>query len=554
MSAPNSTTSHAVEVFPATHNLLVDALLGGTRWAGSVPGGGNFLYYSFPWTSAASASWSGFNGGVYSALNEPSAAQRFGLNGVQMQAARDALQAWAHVSGLSFQEVAETSSGSTVGDIRIAFSSAGGAGVWGHAYEPTAGFASSGDVWLNTGASAATQGDWSPGRYNFMAMMHELGHALGLKHPGNYNVGGGGESSPFLPASLDNNRETVMSYTSITDNLFRQVTYGAGLPKFNYLEVQPDTPMILDIAAIQALYGANMTWHAGNDTYGFDPSTPFFRTIWDAGGNDTISIANFSLGSVINLNPGTYSSISMVSDPLPPGYTGGTTPTYTGVNNLGIAFGVTIENAVGGNGADTLYGNSANNSLMGGGGNDVIDGGGGIDTAFYSGARSGYALALTPGVSTVTDRSAGRDGTDSLTSVERLRFSDTLVAIDIGGSAGVTAKVLGAVFGKAEVVNQAYAGIGLQLLDGGMSYQDLMALALNARLGAGYSNAAEVTLLYQNLTGVAPGAADLAYWIGTIQSGQFTQASLGVMAADNNSNIANINLVGLVASGLQYLL
>ena len=139
-----------------------------------------------------------------------------------------------------------------------------------------------------------------------------------------------------------------------------------------------------------------------------------------------------------------------------------------------------------------------------------------------------------------------------MTNIERLYFSDKSVALDISGNAGTTAKILGAVFGAAYVSNNQYVGIGLSYLDGGMSYQNLMQLALNARLGAGFSHVAEVNLLYQNLVGVLPPAAALSYWVGTLTAGQFLQASLGVMAAEDNSNTANINLVGLAQTGIEY--
>jgi serralysin len=86
-----------------------------------------------------------------------------------------------------------------------------------------------------------------------------------------------------------------------------------------------------------------------------------------------------------------------------------------------------------------------------------------------------------------------------------------------------------------------------------MSYENLMQLALDAKLGNGFSNAAEVSLLYQNLVGSQPSQADLDYWTGTLASGQYSQASLGVMAADLELNAANIDLIGLASTGLEYL-
>ncbi|EJL37352.1 Peptidase M10 serralysin like protein [Caulobacter sp. AP07] len=77
--------------------------------------------------------------------------------------------------------------------------------------------------------------------------------------------------------------------------------------------------------------------------------------------------------------------------------------------------------------ANTLSGLGGADQFTGRGGNDVIDGGDGDDIAFFSGARAGYTITTTNGVTTV---SGGSDGTDTLTHVERLQFSDAIVVLD----------------------------------------------------------------------------------------------------------------------------
>jgi len=148
---------------------------------------------------------------------------------------------------------------------------------------------------------------------------------------------------------------------------------------------------------------------------------------------------------------------------------------------------------------------------------------------------------------------SGTAGTQMLGNMQRLHFVDGSVALDISGNAGTTAKLLGATFGSDSVSNKAYVGMGLNLLDGGMSYQDLTQTALNAKLGTNFSTADEVKLLYQNLLGTAPSASDLNYWEGTVSSGQYTHASLAMMAADSGVNTANIHLVGMAQTGLGYV-
>jgi Ca2+-binding RTX toxin-like protein len=213
----------------------------------------------------------------------------------------------------------------------------------------------------------------------------------------------------------------------------------------------------------------------------------------------------------------------------------------TGLNFTSIP----IENA-------TIIGTADPDILVGGAGNEIIAGLSGVDTALYSNVRAQYTISLNNLYDTVKDN-AGHAGEDKLIDIERLQFSDQSLALDLDGHAGTVAKILGAVFGKEAVANAEYAGIGLKLLDDGMSYENLMQLALDAKLGNGFSNAAEVSLLYQNLVGSQPSQADLDYWTGTLAAGQYSQASLGIMAADLELNAANIDLIGLASTGLEYL-
>ncbi len=555
---PTPTSSSTATLIRPAGSTAIDALLGSTKWGGGV-GTGVSLSYSFPWASG-NAVFSGPNGASYSLLNEPNATYHYGLNSAQQTAASAALQAWASVANISFQQVVDTVS--SVGDIRFAWTSATdttstGELAWGWASYPDPTWPSGGDVWISTVSSGATNPNWSVGSSNYEALLHEIGHAVGMKHPF--------ERTPVLSGAQGSTQYTVMSYTDHPHSLFVRVTSNPnGSFSWSSFNVQSDTPMLYDVAAIQYLYGANQSYRTGNDVYTFDPSTPFFRTIWDAGGSDTISVSNFTKGCLIDLRQGHFSKITIESDTSPPGVNWNSpppTPTYDGTDNLAIAYGAVIENAIGGSGNDTLIGNDAANTLKGGPGNDTIDGGAGIDTidggagidaAVYAGTRGNFTTTNTASALTVADKTRA-EGTDTLTNIERLQFSDKKLAFDMMGSAGNTAKILGAVFGKESVANTAYVGIGLQYLDGGMSYQDLMQLALNAKLGSGFSIADEVKLLYQNLVGTQPSSSDLSYWTGTVTSGQFTPASLAVMAADTGYNTTNINLVGLAQTGVEYV-
>ena len=256
------------------------------------------------------------------------------------------------------------------------------------------------------------------------------------------------------------------------------------------------------------------------------------HTLTDTAGVDVVNAAAVAIAVRIDLSAGAKSTV--------------------GGGEFTIAASTVIENAIGGLGNDILIGNDAANQLRGNRGDDRLEGNGGIDTAVYQGAKTGYTLNLSGAIQTVRDN-ATLEGTDTLVGVERLKFSDFSVALDVSGNAGTTAKILGAVFGKDTVANKEFAGIGLQILDGGVSYLDLMQLAINAKLGAGASNAAVVNLLYTNVVGTPPPAGDLASFTGLLDSGAFTRASLGVLAADTVLNTVNVNLVGLATSGLEYL-
>lgn len=399
-------------------NVQIDALLGGIKWGGPA-GTSAALTYSFPWSTGDTAFFEGYSGAPYSNNNEPSATQHFGLNALQKLAFEQALQTWANVANLSFSQVPDNAV--SAGDIRVAFSSASSlASSWGYAIYPNSYWPNGGDIWIN-----ATQGaslNWAPSSFNFEALVHEVGHALGLKHPF--------EGSVTLPDNVSNGFYTLMSYANPTNNLFVKLVSNAnGSTSWSSFAVYPETPMVLDIAAIQYLYGPNLAYNADDTLYSFDPKVPFFKTIWDGGGNDTLSVANFSRPSLIDLNPGQFSNIGIALSDATAGYRWETpppSPTYDALRNLGIAYNCIIENAEGGLGNDILIGNSANNGLSGGYGNDQIDGGDGIDTAIFDASLMDFTLKINryAKTATVTDSKAARFGIDGLKNVEKIQFGN----------------------------------------------------------------------------------------------------------------------------------
>jgi Ca2+-binding RTX toxin-like protein len=318
-----------------------DSLLAGSKWGGP-RGSGVTLEYSFP---SWNARWSSHYGD-----GEP----RSGfapLNSAQKAAVRDSLERWSDVANIRFVEVADTSG--RVGDLRFGVSSAPDT-AW--AYYPGQS-PEAGDVWLGR-ASHGGQTNYKPGTYHHQTVLHEIGHAIGLKHP--HDGGGVVAKNDWLGVS-------VMSYRSYPGDS----TGGAYSNDFF-----PTTPMLWDIEAIQALYGANKSTAAGDTVYRWSPGERIFETIWDGGGKDTIDWSNQSRAAAIDLEAGSWSQLGTPYTWRDGGRSGSTPDT------LAIAKGVTIENARGGRGNDTIDGNAAANSLYGNNGNDHLDGEGGNDRLY----------------------------------------------------------------------------------------------------------------------------------------------------------------------------
>lgn len=207
----------------------------------------------------------------------------------------------------------------------------------------------------------------------------------------------------------------------------------------------------------------------------------------------------------------------------------------------------------GSGGSDTLVGGSGIDHLAGFGGDDALDGGAGVDLARFAVSRSEVSLAKTTNGWTVSSAAEGRD---TLTGIERLQFADTHLAIDLDGAAASVAKVLGTLFGKASLSNKAYVGICLSLLDNGMSYTDLVGVAVAseafAQLAGGRSNDQFVDLVYRNVVGSSPDSAVRAHYVGLLDRGEYTKGTLALLACEAAVNSKQIDLVGLAFTGLPY--
>lgn len=203
---------------------------------------------------------------------------------------------------------------------------------------------------------------------------------------------------------------------------------------------------------------------------------------------------------------------------------------------------------VGSTGDDRFDGDDGVNVFEGKQGNDVIDGQGGSDTAVFSYTSANYTFTRSDSGIEITD-TVNDDGQDTLTSIERLQFSDMGIAFDLDSSAGQVAKLIGAVFGAAQVRNSGIVGIGLEFADDGMTYEELAELAIQA---AGLDTSqAIVTRLWTNVVGSPPTTEQAQPFIDALNNGM-TTGELGVLAAETDLNAANIDLVGLSNTGIEY--
>jgi len=201
-------------------------------------------------------------------------------------------------------------------------------------------------------------------------------------------------------------------------------------------------------------------------------------------------------------------------------------------------------------------------TIQGGQGNDTLDGGSGVDQAVYTGTRSDYQLVKQADSNwAVTDQRVFAqvvggpqgDGIDQLVNMERLKFSDKSIAIDLDGNAGNAARTLATVFGKDALKNTTYAGIAISLFDQGMTKDQVSQVAINAVFGAYPKSTDVVKLLWKNLFNADIDASNLAYYSGLIDSKAMTAAQLTTVAADLDLTAQVIDLAGLSKTGWEYI-
>ncbi len=292
-----------------------------------------------------------------------------------LYALREALATWENVANIDFVEVASAS----ISDVWFwQGTNAQAQGALGWSQIPGYNSTEVLSAVFNGQASSWSSAGLAKGGYGFLTLVHEIGHMIGLAHPHDGGSAWDATVFPGVEAAFGDYGDA-----NLNQGVYTTMSYNAGWPAGLNDPVSENwglqaTPMALDIAAIQSIYGANTTFASGNNVYylpTYNGGGAYWSCIWDTGGIDTISNFGSNGRAIIDLNAATAGSggggrMSYAYDSAGSIVHGG----YT------IARGVVIENAIGGNGNDTLIGNAAANRLEGGIGRDTLDGQGGADT------------------------------------------------------------------------------------------------------------------------------------------------------------------------------
>lgn len=354
----------AIKGVSNTGSQFINGVISGVAWAG-----GN-LTYAFP----DNKNDYHYNGEKYHGFGEVStkikAAVQFTLDKAYGNAANDGFA----LEGFTDLNISNGTHGGAT--LRFAESSYNNPTAKGY-FPDTA--ERGGDVWFGpyrNHYSNAVQGN-----YEFATTIHEIGHALGLKHGHSPDFG-----QPVIPHQWDSLEYSVMTYKSYVG---ADPTAGYSNGTYSY----PQTYMMADIAALQHMYGADFTTNSGNTTYSWRPNSgntwvngkigldpggnKIFATIWDGGGNhDKYNLSAYTVNLYVDLRPGAYSTFkqSQLADLDASSNSAlriADGNIYNALQYRGDKRSL-IEDAIGGSGNDLIVGNEVNNRMSGRKGNDTF--------------------------------------------------------------------------------------------------------------------------------------------------------------------------------------
>lgn len=384
----------------------------------------------------------------------------------------------------------------------------------------SAGYASSRILMLSTG----TADNLAPTTRNSAVntLLHEIGHALGLKHPF-------GPPGPNLSSFEDAGRYTVMSYNAEWNNLS--------------LAYSP-----LDLAALQYMYGPARAQAAGDTTWVLDPRKANFIADGD-GRNDVLDASAYTGNVTLDLRPGYW------------GFLGAKADSIVKPGQVTVNFGSVIEHLRGGAGNDSLTGNAADNYieggagddlLTGGAGNDGLEGGAGRDTAVYSGKRANYDIDVWRDGVTVNSDATG--DSDYLDGIELLRFDDVMVALDPAGVAGQAYRLYQAAFNRTP--DLPGLGYWISRMEAGTGLLDVASAFIGSAefigmYGSNPSHASFLQKVYQNILHRAPDPGGFDFWLRAMDNRQASAAEVLAQFSESTENVAA--LAGVLEDGIAYI-
>ena len=305
------------------------------------------------------------------------------MSATQRQAVRDAFTYLSSIIPVTFEE----SNQAGQADINFGTNDQSARSSSGYANVPN-GSGDHGVYLLLDNGAGNLNGNMMQGTYGWQTLIHEIGHTLGLKHPGNYNASGGGSPGPFLSKALDTRLYTLMSYNNPAGSmLVSSKRTGNGLVNYTGTTVNPSTYMMFDMAALQYLYGVGDG--VGAEKYqvsSFTADWTGMQTLWmpTAGEIDASAVSN---ANIIDLRAGAFSSINVIpasiTDSFPPSLKN--TATYMGLNNVGLAYGSQVTQVKGGSSDDVFYTSNLSDA--------TIDGGAGEnDTVYLAGTAADWVI------------------------------------------------------------------------------------------------------------------------------------------------------------------